>query len=146
MRILIVKKYPLHFIYKFILPLIKKRLFCFDRKKAVKINSYLKSLDSSLSIVEVLNELIKGIKVSEENDYHNIYIPETLTITNKEFSLISIVKLINYGNLEVKGYSFIENIFGDIQDNQVLYYQTYLAKVFPQLMGKSKKKENMYGR
>lgn len=87
--------------------------------KAVKFNKELK-----INTLSVFKYAMKNISISEINDTYVISINKNLNY--KTYNLKSLIDYITYGNMEIKGYRLLYNIFKWLSNNIDLVYKEWL--------------------
>lgn len=114
------------FIHKFVPQVIRSRALLLAKKRnTTQMNEYLKK-NFNITIEEVIKQIRFSI-----NHYSNIY---SLAINNNIYEektnekVISLVKLIDYGNLEVKGLNIVNSSMYYINNNLKGLYRYYQMK------------------
>lgn len=110
---------PNSFLYstlvRLIITLIRQNFNKIDKEKISFFNNYLKLLDVP-SIEYILNVLYNNIVVvKKHNDIYEIKVDPSVRIGN--YKLNTLIRLIEYGNLEIRGLNFIEDTFDYIKKN-----------------------------
>ena len=115
-----------NFIKEFVPQIIRSKAFSLAKKRNVsQMNEYLKK-NFDLTIDEVIEQIRFSF-----NHYGNIY---SLAINNNIYEektnekVISLVKLIDYGNLEVKGLNIINSSMYYVNNNLKGLYRYYQMK------------------
>lgn len=114
------------FISKFVPQIIVSRaLLLASSKTTHQMNEYLKK-----NFKLPINDILKQLKFSTNrvNDTYLLIIDENVFEKSSNIRLISLIKLIDYGNLEVKGLNIINKSIDYVINNIKGLYQYYLMK------------------
>ncbi len=87
-----------------------------------KLPRFLKSRDILLSA-------FKNLDIRKQGKSYIIDIDPLKFIPNTNAKFIDIVRLINYGNMEINGYPIIDNTFDYFANNLQDLYQQYLKEI-----------------
>ena len=112
----------------------KEVLNQFDERKILKLENYINSNNTidfvlrdkhikvrDLYLIAVYNLVIEEL---DENIF-NIIVNRNINIPDSNSLLISLLKLLEYGNLSVNKYGLLTNIMQDIADNIDTYFKKY---------------------
>ena len=114
------------FISKFIPQIIISRALILAKKRNTQqMNEYLKK-NLKLSIEEIINQI--EFSINETNDRYSLSINSNIYENKTHERLISLVKLIDYGNLEIKGLNIINTSMYYVNNNLVGLYRYYQMK------------------
>lgn len=117
---MMLKLYPLvdwtYFIENFIPEkLLNNVLLNYNEDKASLINDYLQEeLKIGLSAKEIITYAIENLHISKDNDDYTVMIDGALLVPGTKYNLLNIVKLIDSGNLEVRGLNIVSQAFAFI--------------------------------
>lgn len=126
------------FISKLIYRIKNKIIVSIDNKKLLKLNEYLnnnpvykniynKHIDAKKIIIEAANSL----QFNQNSSNYIIYInPNIYAHGLDRVKLNSLCKLINFGNVEITGYSIFTDIFKYFADNIQDYLDLYFHGLF----------------
>lgn len=96
-------------------------------KKIKSINNYLE-LNFKLIFIDILNVLLNNIHIYNVNDKTVLTIENNVKI--KEYNLDTLLRLIDFGNLEFKGLNLFNTAFKSVQNNLNIAYKIYLKGGF----------------
>ena len=114
------------FISKFIPQIIiSKALWLSKRMNTQKMNEYLKS-QFNLSIEEILKQL--KFSTNHYNDTYSLRVDNNAYEEKSQEKLISLIKLIDYGNLDVRGLNIINLAIAYVSKNIKGLYKYYQMK------------------
>lgn len=99
----------------------------FDRRENQNIFNYIKKY-YKLNKFEIREAIIKNLVCSRYADKYIIYIDENYYFKKQNISLKSIINLIDFGNIEVRGINLTNNIFKLLSKNIKNLYKYYLLK------------------
>lgn len=112
----------------------KEVLNQFDERKIFKLENYINSNNiidfvlrdkhikvRNLYLIAVYNLVIEEL----DEDIFNIIVNRNINIPDSNSLLISLLKLLEYGNLSVNKYGLLTNIMQDIADNIDTYFKKY---------------------
>lgn len=113
------------FIYKYLPRLIYDMiLVVVNKNKFDELDAYFKSIGIDYSTMEILKLAINNLEVKEVNGTYQIEISNILKI--KQYTLNQLVKLIDYGNMEVKGVGIIKEIEDYINSRKGIIIEDYM--------------------
>lgn len=101
-------------------------------KRAEPLNTYIKEVINlnKWDVKSILRYTINNLIIIKEKDGYLIKTPDHLPLANTGHKLSSLLGLIENGNLEVKGYPLLEDIFEYIERRikiLIPYYYTVLG-------------------
>lgn len=89
-------------------------------------NNDLFDLNQKLDARVIVHKMINNIEKIETDKLFIIKFNDSLRFTNTKYSIVNILKFIDYGNLEIEGFNYISLTFGRIQNKieklKRLYY------------------------
>ena len=120
--------------FNWIIKLIQlKLIFNTNFKKLNYIENYINNnslyktiFKNYLSVKDIVMITANNYKYYSYNDDIIICIDSNISIYNTTAKLIDVCKLINYGNLHIKGYPIFSQIIQEIKANLDEYYEQYL--------------------
>lgn len=101
-----------YLINNYIKNITKSSLYNLDNKKYYDkylIKTY------NISLNELITSFYNNIKVIKDHEDYILFLDSNINIKNVK--LITLVDLLNYGNQDIKGLNFFNNIFSFIQKN-----------------------------
>lgn len=114
------------FISKFVPQVIISRALILAKKRNTQqMNEYLKKT-FKLSIEEIINQI--EFSINETNDRYSLSINSNIYENKTHERLISLVKLVDYGNLEIKGLNIVNTSMYYVNNNLVGLYRYYQMK------------------
>ncbi len=114
------------FISKFVPQVIISRALILAKKRNTQqMNEYLKKT-FKLSIEEIINQI--EFSINETNDRYSLSINSNIYENKTNERLISLVKLVDYGNLEIKGLNIVNTSMYYVNNNLVGLYRYYQMK------------------
>ena len=121
MKIIIKNKdwYSKYFIYNY-LPRYLESLVE-DEYRAARASQLKKEL--KLNIYNIFIYAMRNVSISESGDSYEISINKN--IKYKDYNLKTLVDFITYGNLEIKGYKLLYDIFKLVNENIDIIYKEY---------------------
>ena len=82
------------------------------------VTNYLQSsLNIDWSCMRVLTYMVNHLKITSVDNIFTCTVDNNILLPNTNYRLLDIVKLIEYGNMEVKGVHIIDNAFDYIENN-----------------------------
>ena len=104
-----------NFIHIIILPRLKAFLYQYIPNK--KMISYLQDIGCEYTTKEIIDEFLSNLKCKEIEDYFDLYLDNQLIFKDTRWTIDSLIKLMNYGNIEVRGTHLIDKAIKYIQSN-----------------------------
>lgn len=104
-----------NFIYIIILPRLKAFLYQYIPNK--KMISYLQDIGCEYTTKEIIDEFLSNLKCKEIEDYFDLYLDNQLIFKDTKWTIDSLIKLMNYGNIEIRGTHLIDKAIKYIQSN-----------------------------
>lgn len=115
-----------NFIKGFVPQIIISRVLLLAKKKnTLQMNEYLKKT-FNLNIEEVIKQI--RFSVNHYNDVYSLAINSNIFEEKTKEKVISLVKLIDYGNLEVKGLNIVNSSMYYVNNNLKSLYTYYQMK------------------
>jgi hypothetical protein len=96
--------------------------------KAKKLNSYLEEFNIRQPVRTILIYAIENLKVSKEGNMYTLEIDKNKNVPNTVFNLETVVKLITYGTIDIKGYDILLKAFEFVTKKMKSLKKLYLAK------------------
>ena len=123
---------------KWLIPNMKQYLqINIDEKKLIRFNDYINNnirinnLNTSGYPLNPYNILVKSadyLVVKKLNNQYIIALDETAYIPNTQIHIIDIIKLINYGNIELVAYPIYNELMEWFADNITVLYNRYIEE------------------
>jgi hypothetical protein len=79
--------------------------------KASSLNEHLKSLNVNYTVKAILLFVIETMKLSKKENEYVLEVDKNRILPNTLYNLDTLIKLINYGTLQVKGYNLLVKSF-----------------------------------
>ena len=90
------------------------------------IEKYIKeTLNESISVKYVIDYAFKNMNIENSKGTYKIYTNESLMIPRTNLRLETVLKLIEYGNMDIKGCNIFTNARQYILENKEALYDTY---------------------
>lgn len=125
MKIIINKEYGYNFVNAVKRKIIRDIRLSINMAKLYPIDRYLSEvLLLDYSAIDIIKFSLKHFVIIIYDDKYELKIDENI-IYKDNIKLISLVKLINFGNLELRPYSIYTNEFNEITDNIDNLYIVY---------------------
>lgn len=125
MKIIINKEYGYNFVNAVKRKIIRDIKLSINMAKLYPIDRYLSEvLLLDYSAIDIIKFSLKHFVIIIYDDKYELKIDENI-IYKDNIKLISLVKLINFGNLELRPYSIYTNEFNEITDNIDNLYIVY---------------------
>jgi hypothetical protein len=96
--------------------------------KAKKLNLYLENFNVKQSVRTILIYAIENLKISKEGNMYTLEIDKNKNVPNTAFNLDTVVKLITYGTIDVRGYDILLKAYEFITKKMKSLKKLYLAK------------------
>jgi hypothetical protein len=96
--------------------------------KAKKLNLYLEDFNVKQSVRTILIYAIENLKISKEGNMHTLEIDKNKNVPNTAFNLDTVVKLITYGTIDMRGYDILLKAYEFITKKMKSLKKLYLAK------------------
>jgi hypothetical protein len=96
--------------------------------KAKKLNLYLEDFNVKQSVRTILIYAIENLKISKEGNMYTLEIDKNKNVPNTAFNLDTVVKLITYGTIDVRGYDILLKAYEFITKKMKSLKKLYLAK------------------
>lgn len=131
---LVIKHPPAEFTYDFFKYLVGKiklyGLASIDTRKLIVFDTYINNkyksvLKRHISSKDSLIMFFYNLKITTLWDRVIIEVNPNIVIPSTTIKLINVVKLITYGNLEIKGYNIIPKVFKYVKENINELYEMY---------------------
>ena len=112
----------------------KEVLNQFDERKIYKLENYINSnkiidfilKDKYIKVRDIYLTAVYNLTIEElDEDIFNIIVNRNINIPDSNSSLISLLKLLEYGNLSVNKYGLLTKVMQDIADNIDTYFNKY---------------------
>ena len=102
----------------------------FVQLKAYKLDQYLKKeLKEDLTVRNIINVAVSNLQISRGSDgYYNVRINPNIVMPGTPYKVSKLVKFISYGNLEVDGYSLMDDIFNYVSNIQYKINDVFTRK------------------
>lgn len=132
--ILVIKNPPVEYtqeFYNFLIDRIRLMgITSIERRKLVAIDDFINTkyksiLKKRLSSYEALCSFFDNLTITKHWDKVIIGVDPNKIIPNTNAKLINVVKLITYGNLNLRGYDLILKIFKQVEENIEAYFELY---------------------
>lgn len=108
--------------------IIRRVLEQISKNNYVAMQEYLKE-NYKVSIEDVVRELaLKGFSYSKVKDLYIVRLNDNIKEEKSQEKLSTLIRLIDYGNLEIKGVHLINNSIEYIKDNILNIYRIYQMK------------------
>ena len=108
--------------------IIRRVLEQIDKNHYIAMQEYLKE-NYKVSIEDVIKELaLRGFSYSKVKDLYIVRLNDNIKEEKSQQKLSTLVRLIDYGNLEIKGVHLINNSIEYIKDNILNIYRIYQMK------------------
>jgi len=108
--------------------IIKRAFEQIEDKKYVAMQEYLKD-NYKLSIEDVISQLAtKGFSYSKVKDLYIIRVNDNIKETKSQEKLSTLIRLIDYGNLDIRGVHLIDSTLNYIKSNILNIYRIYQMK------------------
>jgi hypothetical protein len=95
---------------------------------AKNLNTYLEGFNIRQSVRQILLYGIETLKVTKDDKTYILEVDKNKTLPNTVFSLDTLVNLITYGAVDVKGYDLLLKAFQFVTKKITILKKTYLAK------------------
>lgn len=119
----------------YIIKMIQKEVLNqFDERKVHKLENYINSnkiidfilKDKYIKVRDIYLTAVYNLTIEElDEDIFNIIVNRNINIPDSNSSLISLLKLLEYGNLSVNKYGLLTKVMQDIADNIDTYFNKY---------------------
>lgn len=93
-----------------------------------KLDKYLKSIGSKYSVRTALIYAIDTLKVVKEQDFYYLEIDKNRQVPYSDLNLETMVKLITYGTVDIKGYDLLLKAFKFVNTKMKILKRIYAAK------------------
>ena len=105
--------------------IIRRILDLISKNKYVAMQEYLKE-NYEISIEDVVSQLMKkGFSYSKVKDLYIVRIDDNIKENKSQEKLSSLIRLIDYGNLDIRGVNLIKSSIEYIKDNILNIYRIY---------------------
>lgn len=127
MKLFISKDYPKRFVYSYLPKFIyRKALGELNNSTIANINKYLKDvLKINYSLKDILSECIKYIYLSEFGENYIIDLGNMNRFKDTDYRTIDLLRLIEFGNIELKGTYLITKVYNFIREHCDYIYNYY---------------------
>ncbi len=95
---------------------------------AKNLNTYLEGFNIRQSVRQILLYGIETLKVTKDDKTYILEVDKNKTLPNTVFSLDTLINLITYGAVDVKGYDLLLKAFQFVTKKITILKKTYLAK------------------
>ena len=117
---------PKHFIYEFLPDFIYSVVLEKADKNRFKVmDEYLKSININYSTLGLINYALDNLDVKEVNGTYQIEVSNIIKIN--EYTLNQLIRLIDYGNTEVKGVNAVSAACDYINKHKEVVINDYLG-------------------
>lgn len=112
----------------------KEVLNQFDERKVYKLENYINSnkiidfilKDRYIKVRDIYLTAVYNLIIEElDEDIFNIIVNRNINVPDSNSLLISLLKLLEYGNLSVNKYGLLTKVMQDIADNIDTYFNKY---------------------
>lgn len=112
----------------------KEVLNQFDERKVYKLENYINSnkiidfilRDKYIKVRDIYLTAVYNLIIEElDEDIFNIIVNRNINVPDSNSLLISLLKLLEYGNLSVNKYGLLTKVMQDIADNIDTYFNKY---------------------
>jgi hypothetical protein len=79
--------------------------------KAKKLNDYLLGFNVKQSVRTILIEAVDNLSITKDKEDYILEVDKNKVLLNTAFNLETVVKLITYGTVEIKGYDLLLKAF-----------------------------------
>lgn len=124
--------YDNQFFYEYIPDKIKEFILLnYNESYVSQINKYLIEIGIKTNFQEIINKAIDTLKIIINDDWCTINIDYSQVLSGRR--LQDLINLIEYGNLEIKGYPILKEAFRYIELNEEELYSEYIDQVQPEI-------------
>ena len=124
--------YDNQFFYEYIPDKIKEFILLnYNESYVSQINKYLIEIGIKTNFQEIINRAIDTLKIIINDDWCTINIDYSQVLSGRR--LQDLINLIEYGNLEIKGYPILKEAFRYIELNEEELYSEYIDQVQPEI-------------
>lgn len=124
--------YDNQFFYEYIPDKIKEFILLnYNESYVSQINKYLIEIGIKTNFQEIINRAIDTLKIIINDDWCTINIDYSQVLSGRR--LQDLINLIEYGNLEIKGYPILKEAFRYIELNEEELYNEYIDQVQPEI-------------
>ena len=124
--------YDSQFFYEYIPDKIKEFILLnYNESYVSQINKYLIEIGIKTNFQEIINTAIDTLKIIVNDDWCTINIDYSQVLSGRR--LQDLINLIEYGNLEIKGYPILKEAFKYIELNEEELYSEYIDQVQPEI-------------
>jgi hypothetical protein len=118
------------FVKKFIPEILKEFIINIYRaNRCKKLNDYLKSINTNYNVKTALIYIIDNLKYGIEKEYSVLTVDKNKTLPNTKINLDSLVKLITYGTIDIKGYDIFLRALDFVAKNINSIKTLYISKI-----------------
>jgi hypothetical protein len=96
--------------------------------KAKKLNDYLLGFNVKQSVRTILIEAVDNLSITKDKEDYILEVDKNKVLLNTAFNLETVVKLITYGTVEIKGYDLLLKAFEFVTKKIRTLKKVYLAK------------------
>jgi hypothetical protein len=96
--------------------------------KAKKLNTHLSSYGIKQDVKEILLYAIDSLKITVTETGYTCEVDKNKNLPNTPFNIGTVVNLITYGNIEIKGYGIIIKAFEFVVNKLITLKKIYASK------------------
>ena len=97
--------------------------------KLKKIDNYLKLCNVNMTTKQIIDFYFRHLNIENTKGTYKVTVDKAVTLPESNMKLDQVIRLIEYGNLEVPGLHIFDKTCKDIQDNVYKLYKKYLLRV-----------------
>ena len=102
------------------------KLIVFDDYVNTKMNLVWQGPKRHISVKDLMLSVPANLICLHQLNYSKFMIDSNIIIPNTAAKFINIINLINYGNMDLPSYNFIDEMFNKIAENLNAFYDIYL--------------------
>jgi hypothetical protein len=96
--------------------------------KAKKLNAYLSGFNIKQSVRTILIEAVDNLSITKDKEDYILEVDKNKVLPNTAFNLETVVKLITYGTVDIRGYDLLLKAFEFVTKKIRTLKKVYLAK------------------
>ena len=79
----------------------------------------------NVNYVDVIKQALNNLQILDSNNKYIVQINSNIKYKNTNLCLNTLVNLLNYGTLQIKGSYLFSNVFNNVSNNMDSYYDRY---------------------